>query len=285
MEVKEIKAKSILTLSKLPDTDYVINPYIGCRFGCTYCYASFMGRMVDKNIDDWGEYVYAKINAPDLLKKEIKKLKNKGRGKTILFSSVTDPYQGIEAKYQLTRKCLVILADDGFSGTVGILTKSDLVLRDIDILKRLKNVDIGMTITSTSDAISHYFEKFAPAVTSRLKAIKELNRKGFKTYVFVGPLLPHFVAHRKSLDNLFRAIAETGNKDVYVEHINLSRYILERLIKEMKNLDKEIIKKFYQSQNKSYREELNRIVFDLIKKYHLNLRLASPIYHKENPTS
>ena len=82
MEVKEIQTKSILTLSKLPDTDYVINPYVGCRFGCTYCYASFMGRFVSKQINDWGEYVYAKINAPELLRNELRKLKNKGRNKS-----------------------------------------------------------------------------------------------------------------------------------------------------------------------------------------------------------
>lgn len=280
MDIKEISVKSILTLSKLPDADYVVNPYIGCRFGCTYCYASFMGRFVNKKVGDWGEYVYAKMNAPELLKKEIKKLKNKGKGKSILFSSVTDPYQGLEAKYKLTRQCLEVLADYDFAGTVGILTKSDLVLRDVDILKKMKHTDIGMTVTSTDDSISRYFEKYAPAASVRLKTMKELNRLGFKTYIFVGPLLPHFVAKPEELDKLFSAIADTGNKDIYVEHINLSSYILERLIGEMKNLDKNILKTFYQSQDKSYREKLNEIVIELVKKYNLHLRLGGAIYHK-----
>src|SRR3989344_9317653 len=100
-EIKEIKAKSILVPSKLPGCDYVINCYTGCRFGCSYCYASFMGRFVDKKVSDWGEYVFAKINVPQLLEKELLKLKNKGKGKTILLSSVTDPFQGVEAKYKL----------------------------------------------------------------------------------------------------------------------------------------------------------------------------------------
>lgn len=281
MDIKEIRVKSILTLSKLPDTDYVVNPYIGCRFGCTYCYASFMGRFVKKKISDWGKYVYIKINAPELLKKEIKKLKNKGEGKSILFSSVTDPYQGIEAKYKLTRQCLEILANYGFAGTVGILTKSDLVLRDVDILKKIKHTDVGITITSTDDSISRYFEKYAPAASVRLKTMKELNRLGFNTYVFVGPLLPHFVAKPKELDKLFKAIADTGNRNIYVEHINLSGYILERLTREMKNVDKNILNTFYQSQDKFYREKLNSLVLYLLRKYHLHLRLGSAIYHKE----
>lgn len=281
MDIQEIEAKSILTLSKLPDADYVVNPYIGCRFGCTYCYASFMGRFVNKKVFDWGEYVYVKINTPELLRKEVKKLKNKGRGKSVLFSSVTDPYQGIEVKYKLTRQCLEILADYGFEGTVGILTKSDLVLRDIDILKKVKHTDIGMTITATDDSISRYFEKYAPPASVRLKTMKKLNKLGFNTYVFVGPLLPHFVAKPKELDDLFKAIADTGNRDIYVEHINLSSYILERLIKEMNDVDKDILKTFYQSQDKSYREKLNTLVMKLVKKYNLSLRLGGAIYHKE----
>ena len=114
-KIKEIKAKSILSPTRLKtaDFDYSLNPYVGCRFGCVYCYASFMGRFVGKKISDWGNYVFAKINAPKLLAEEIKKLKNKGRGKTIWLSSVTDPYQGLEVKYKLTRRCLEILADYG----------------------------------------------------------------------------------------------------------------------------------------------------------------------------
>src|SRR3989338_370432 len=139
-DVKEIQAKTILVKCGIPGIDYVINPYIGCRFGCKYCYASFMGRFVDKKISDWGNYVYAKINAPELLSKELTKLKDKGKGKTILLSSVTDPFQGAEAKYHLSAKCLEILADYGFEGEVSILTKSPLVLNVLPILKRLKNV-------------------------------------------------------------------------------------------------------------------------------------------------
>ena len=168
MEIKETQAKSILTKSKLPDADYVINPYTGCRFGCVYCYASFMSRYVGKETSDWGEFVYIKTNAPELLKKEITKLKNKGSGLSILLSSVTDPYQGVEAKYQITRKCLQVLVDYEFEGLVSILTKSGMVIRDIDLLKQLKNVEVGLTITSVDDNVSRFFEKYAPNVSQRI---------------------------------------------------------------------------------------------------------------------
>lgn len=281
MEIKEIQSKSILTPSKLPDTDYVINPYTGCAFGCTYCYASFMGRFVGKSTNDWGGYVYVKINAPALLEKDLRKLKNKGKGKSILFSSVTDPYQGLEAKYKLTRKCLEVLVNYDFKGTLSILTKSHMVTRDIDLLKKLKDVEVGFTITSTDDKISRYFEKKAPNVSQRLEAMKKLNLEGIKTYAFVGPLLPHYVAEPMILDELFKQIAEAGTKELYVEHINLSKYILDRLRKEMPELDKETMEKFYSSKKPEYRKELDKTILDLVKKYKLKLRLDTAIYHKD----
>ena len=279
-EIKEIKAKSILVPSKLPGCDYVINCYTGCRFGCSYCYASFMGRFVDKKISDWGEYVYAKINAPELLREEISKLRNKGQGKTILLSSVTDPFQAVEVKYKLSERCLGILADYGFEGEVSILTKSPLVLNVLHILKKLKDVDVGFTVTTTDDEISRYFEKFAPPSSKRLEALKKLNKEGIKTYAFVGPLLPHFVSNKEELERLFSAISKSGTKRIFVEHINLSTYIKERMLMELKDTNKEFLEKFYSSQSKDYRDELNNIIMGLVKKYRFEL-LHPIIFHKE----
>ncbi|OGC51692.1 hypothetical protein A2982_03415 [candidate division WWE3 bacterium RIFCSPLOWO2_01_FULL_39_13] len=279
MDLKEIEAKSILVKSNLPDTDYVINPYTGCSFGCTYCYASFMGRFNGKTFDDWGKYVFAKTNAPKLLERQIKSIKNKGKGKTVFLSSVTDPYQGIEAKYKLTRQCLQTLFEHDFQGLVAILTKSDLVLRDLNILQKLHHVEAGLTITSTDDSISRYFEKYAPAVSRRLKALATLNKAKISTYAFIGPLLPHYISKEKELDKLLKAIADTGTKEVYVEHINLTSYILGRLRKEMKNADPKILDTFYKSKNKKYQEELDKIVEDLCKKHKLKIRLGKTIKH------
>lgn len=291
MEIKKIQSKSVLTPSKLPDTDFVVNPYTGCRFGCTYCYASFMGRFVGKDIKDWGSYVYIKENAPEVLKNDLTRLsasrsteyslKNKGGGKSIFFSSVTDPYQGVEVKYRLTRKCLEALLDFGFEGKLSVLTKSDLVLRDIDLFKQFVDVEVGLTVTSTDDQISNYFEKYAPSVSKRFEALKKLNEAGIPTYAFVGPLLPHFVSSQDKLDALFEAIYKTGTKDLYVEHINLSNYIVERLKEEMPSLDKDTLAKFYLSQNKSYREDLNKVVNNLVKKYGFNLRMGTALYHAD----
>lgn len=282
-EIKEITAKTILSPSTLKeaDYDYSCNPYIGCRFGCVYCYASFMGRMVGKKTNDWGNFVYPKINAPELLKKEIAKLKNNGQGKIIWFSSVTDPYQGLEAKYQLIRKCLQVLLDCNFRGAISFLTKSDLVLRDIDILKQLKNVEVGMTITSTDDSISRYFEKFAPPVTTRLTALKKLHDEGIKTYAFIGPLLPHFVANKTELTRLFKSVHEAGVREIYFEFLNLSGYIRNRLKNELKDIDVNIWNEFYASQSNDYRKEFSKVVYELVEKFGFKLRMEKTLYHKE----
>ena len=281
MEIKEIQSKSILTKSKLPDADYVVNPYTGCRFGCVYCYASFMSRYVGKDINDWGEFVYVKINAPELLQKEIQKLKNKGKGLSILFSSVTDPYQGVEAKYQVTRKCLQVLVDYGFEGKVSILTKSQLVTRDIDLLKKLKNVEVGLAITSVDDGVSRFFEKFAPNVSQRFDALRELNDAGIVTYAFVGPLLPNYINNIDALDSVFKNIKDSGTNEIYVEHINLSKYIYERLKNELPDLEDTDLGMFDKSKNKDYRTMLDRIIKELVNKYSFKLRLSDTIYHKE----
>lgn len=283
MIIKEIKCKTALVKCGIPGIDYVVNPYTGCGFACTYCYASFMTRFI-KGVEffDWGKFVFPKINIAEVLSKEIKtKLKDKGRGVEILLSSVTDPYQGVESKYQLTRKCLEILVKFEFEGLVSILTKSKLVTRDIDIFKKLKNVSVGLTVTSVDDNISRFFEKFAPNVTERFDALKILNENKIKTYAFIGPLLPHFVAKKEELEKIFIKLNEVGTKDIFIEHLNLSGYIRKRLFDEIGKDNKELLEKFYQSQSKKYREELEKIIRDLIKKYKMNLLMDMVIYHRE----
>jgi DNA repair photolyase len=181
MIVKEVQAKSILSASQV--YDYVINPYTGCQHACSYCYARFMKRFTGHK-EPWGEFVDIKINAPDLLEREITRKKTG----TVWVSGVCDPYQPLEAKYQLTRKCLKILALDNWP--VVIQTRSPLVLRDMDIFRGKLNVDVGLSITTADERIAELFEPNAPSIKDRIHAIEELHRAGIKTYVMVAPMLP-----------------------------------------------------------------------------------------------
>lgn len=281
MIVKEIRARSILSKSRLPDTDYAINPYVGCEFGCLYCYASFMGRFVKEPISNWGNYVYAKVNAVELLKKELAAMPASEKHSSIFLSSVTDCYQGAEAEYKLTRGILEVLVHEKYPGEVGILTKSSMVLRDVDLLKQLPNAEVGMTVTTTDDTLSRFLEVRATASSARLAALKKLQEEGIRTYAFVGPLLPHFRYRPDLLDDLFAKLAEAKVSSVYVEHINLKRYIEERLFESLKNESKEVQEVYRGAEKKEHRKALDEIVNTLLKKHGLRLATSKVLYHDE----
>ncbi len=181
MIVREIQAKGILSKSKV--SDYTINPYVGCQHKCTYCYARFMKRFTG-HMEKWGEFVDVKVNAVTLLQDEIEK-KRAGR---VWISGVCDPYQPLEKKYELTRRCLEILSRH--SWPVTIQTKSPLVLRDIELLTKFKEIEAGLTITTADEKIRNIFEPKAPPIEERIRALEKMHSIGIKTYAMIAPLLP-----------------------------------------------------------------------------------------------
>lgn len=280
MKIEEIEAKSIIVASKLPDTDYVANPYTGCQFGCLYCYATFMGRFVNEPRSNWGNYVYVKKNAVELAKKQLANWPEAKLNASILLSSVTDPYHGIEQKYQLTRGILSALVQYKYPGLISILTKSPLVLRDVDLLQQL-NSEVGLTITTTDDKLSRFLEVTAPLASRRLDTLKQLVEKGISTYAFVGPLLPHFRYQPQLLDDLFHGIADTGTKNIYVEHINLPSYVKERMWRELSHESEEIQEIYSGAKTQKHRDILTEMVNGLVSKYGLHIRLGGTIYHED----
>ena len=181
MKIKEIKAKNILSKSKV--YDWTINPYVGCQHGCIYCYAKFMKRFSGHK-ENWGEFVDVKINAPELLSQEIKE-KKKGR---VWISGVCDPYQPVEKKYELTKKCLEILQKNNWP--VVIQTKSPLVLRDLELLKKFQEIEVGFTITTDDEEIRKIFELRTVPINERIETLDKLHQEGIKTFVMIAPLLP-----------------------------------------------------------------------------------------------
>ena len=280
MKIKEIQVKAVLTKSGLPDAEWVVNPYVGCAFGCKYCYAAFIGQWKHPK-EEWGGFVDVKINTQEILKAELerlgKKLESKDFG-SIFFSSVTDPYQGVESKYEIIRKCLRVLADFGYEGEISILTKSPLVCRDIDVFKHLKNVSIGLTITSLDDDVSRFLEGNAPPVSARIDALKKLHHAGIRTYAFVGPLLPYFTACADKLGNLFAELENSGVARIYVEHINLSPKIRARLFEYLSKTP-DLIPYFEKARTNEYRQNLENIIYSLAEKYGLKIITGKVLHH------
>lgn len=232
MQIREIKAKSIIVKSNLPEADYVINPYVGCMHSCIYCYARFMKRFTNHK-EPWGKFVDVKINAPDLIPEETDKYKNK----SIFLSSVTDPYLPLERKYKLTRKILKKLIF--LEPKIGIQTKSDLVLRDIDLLKQFKDCAVGFTITSLDDKLRQEIEPLTSSPEARIIALKKLKKAGISTYVFIGPIMPYLTDWKK-------IILKTKNySDLFMfENLNVRGNIWPSVETWLKNKHQELLQKY-----------------------------------------
>lgn len=181
MITREITVKNILSKSKV--FEYVVNPYVGCQHNCTYCYARFMKRFAHHS-EPWGEFVDIKINAPELL---LKQIKNAPPGR-VWVSGVCDPYQPLEKTYALTRRCLEILLKHGWPVTVQ--TKSPLVLRDMDLMQDKNGLEVGFSIATADEEIRRLFEPHTPPVSERISALEQLHGNGIKTFVMIAPLLP-----------------------------------------------------------------------------------------------
>jgi DNA repair photolyase len=183
VKVREIFSKTILTKTAIPGLDYCINPYVGCSHGCRYCYASFMKRFTG-HLEPWGAFVDVKVNAPQVLRRQLKRMKPG----LVSLSTVTDPYQPLEARYLITRSCLEVLLEYQFP--VSILTRSPLCLRDVDLLKRFRRVEVGLSVTTDDEEMRKIFEGHAPSIESRIKTLKTLRDEKIATCAFIGPMLP-----------------------------------------------------------------------------------------------
>ncbi len=165
MIVREIRARTILSRSEI--YDHTVNAYVGCAHGCAFCYARFMRRFTGHR-EPWGAFVDVKVNAAELLAKEVRR-KKKGR---VWISGVCDAYQPLERRYRLTRQCLQVLVGNGWPVT--IQTRSPLVLRDLDILTRAEDTEAGLSITTADERIRKAFEPGAPPVARRIGALEAL---------------------------------------------------------------------------------------------------------------
>jgi len=187
--ITQIQARSVLTAqeskSSLP-YDYTINPYRGCLFGCSYCYASrFVHEDAEKKAD-WGMWVEVKTNAVDALQRESHKL----FGKSIFLASATDPYQPVERRLGLTRALLEVVLM-AFPAHVHIQTRSPMVVRDIDMFQRFgDSLTVGLSLPTDSDVVRRVFEPRAPAIFRRLRAADALRTAGIRTTASIAPLLP-----------------------------------------------------------------------------------------------
>jgi DNA repair photolyase len=169
--------------------NYYLNPYVGCMIGCEFCYvgprAALSRRLGGLAEVPWGRYVDVKINAAEILREEVRQ---RPAGLVRMSPILTDPYQPLEARYRITRQCLEVLHDAGF--TPVILTRAARVLDDLDLLVRFPRAAVGFSIPTDDDAMRAHFEPGSDAIEDRFEALEKCHRAGVRTFGCVQPLLP-----------------------------------------------------------------------------------------------
>ncbi len=237
------EVKDYVTKSNLPSSDYVINPYVGCPHGCKYCYASFMKRFTGHR-EAWGTFLDVKTCTKPISRKRL-------RGKSVFLSSVTDCYNPYEEQYGVTRQILTQLAEIDCS--VSIATKSDLILRDIDLLQRFPHLTVSISINTADENFKNDMDR-ASSIADRLHALKVLHEHGICTVLFMSPIFPGITDFREIVE-----LSAAYTDEYWFENLNLrgnyKEVILSYIADQYPHL-RELYGEIYQKGNMAYWEHL-----------------------------
>ena len=266
MIVKEAKVNDYVSISKLPASDYVINPYVGCSHGCVYCYASFMKRFTG-HTEAWGDFIDIKLC-------DRKINKNKLIHKKVFLSSVTDCYNPYEEKYKITRAILEQLKDIDCELT--ITTKSSLIVRDLDLLKTMKHLEVAISINTLDENFKQDMDR-ASSIKERINTLKILHENGIKTILFLSPIFPGITKPEEIICNTKDFV------DVYwFENLNLrSGYKITILnyIREKYPEFYHLYDKIYNKKDMTYWEELGESLNIFCKENKINA--INYFYHEK----
>ena len=260
MKVKEIKVSNYLSKSNLPGFDFVINPYIGCSHACLYCYASFMKRITNHS-ENWGSFIDIKLTDKEL---DLKKIQNKN----IFMSSVTDCYLPLEKDYLITRNILEEL--ERVSCNLTISTKSSLILRDLDILKRFKNLTICISINTVDEKFKNDMDK-ASSIKERINTLKVLHENNIHTVAFVSPIFPYIT----NIEDIVKATKYYVD-EYWFENLKLRGGYKKDILNYIKNNYKELYSKYvdiYFNLNMTYWKDLRIDIKNICNKYNLKYKI------------
>ena len=244
MKIQEIDVKTIMTKTNLPVSDFAVNAYVGCYHACKYCYASFMKRFTN-HPEPWGEFIDVK-NWPAI------KDRGQFRGKEAFFSSVTDPYQPHEARFKRTRMILEQLQGTGIQ--VSISTKSDLVLRDLDLIKTFPGSRVSWSINTLDEEFRKEMDR-AVSIERRLEAMRQFYEAGIETTCFISPIFPGITDVKAIIEQV------KGQCNlVWLENLNLrgdyKGRILQWVHEHRPDLD-DLYREIYTKGNRMYWSMLN----------------------------
>jgi DNA repair photolyase len=293
--VNEIQVKSILNKHKKRDDwfldDYSVNPYSGCSFNCIYCY--IRGSKYGENM---AKRLSVKINAPELLEKQLSRRAKKGEYGIIALSSSTEPYMKVEEKLELTRKLLEIILRYRFP--LHVLTKSKLILRDLDLLREIdknailpadlraklkRGVIISFSISTLDENLAKMLEPGAPKPIERLDTMKKCKEKGFFTGVCFIPVLPFLSDSEEQIEETIKTVKEYGADFIFVGGLTLFGKgpvdckmlyykFLEKYHPELAPKYRSLYRIFF-APSKEYQKELEEKSRRLCEKYEIKNRI------------
>ena len=266
MVVNEITVNDYLTKSNLPDSDYVINPYVGCTHGCKYCYASFMKRFTGHK-ENWGDFIDIKRCNKSI---DLKKIS----GKNVFLSSVTDCYNQYEKDFCITRNILEQLVNSDCN--LSISTKSKLILRDIDLLKQMKNLIVCMSINTLNEKFRSDMDN-ASTIKERMDTLKELHNNGIYTVLFMSPIFPYITEWKEIIDQTKDYVDE-----YWFENLNLrgnyKKEILDYIRTNYSDLYSDYIDIYLKKNNKYWKD----LAGEINNYCNLNnINYINYFYHKE----
>ena len=263
---KEIQVKDYLTKSNLPASDYVINPYIGCTHGCKYCYASFMKRFTGHK-EEWGTFIDIKRCDKKI---NTKKLENK----TVFLSSVTDCYNQLEEKNKIIRRILKELIN--VNCYLNISTKSKLILRDIDLLKQMKNLTVSMSINTLDENFKNDMDNASP-IKERLNTLRELHDNGIYTVLFMSPIFPYITKFKEIIE-----ISKEYIDEYWFENLNLRGAYKTKILLYIQEKYPKLINEYndiYIKGNKKYWNDLSKEIKDYCEIN--NVKYINYFYHEK----
>jgi DNA repair photolyase len=295
VEYFTLESRSLLsrcTLSRVPFA-WTINPYRGCEFACKYCYARYTHEFMEmRDGVDFERKIYVKRQAAWLLRQDLRKVK---RGEQIAIGTATDPYQPAEKRFEVTQEILRELTlHRGLE--IGIVTKSDLILRDTELLRQVgehNSLFVNVTITTLNAKMARTLEPRAPRPDLRLDAVRELNAAGVSAGVICAPVLPGITDSPSALDALVRATKQAGGKYIYANPLFLkpcsASVFLPFLEQEFPQLVDDYRKRFAERAfvSRAYGKRISELISSLRKKYGFSREFASrsqsthPTQHQE----
>lgn len=243
--IRDVQTKNIMTKSSLPVGGYSVNPYVGCTHGCKYCYASFMKRFTG-HTEPWGTFLDVK-HWPEI------KNPRKYRGQRVVIGSVTDGYLPQEEQFRNTRKLLEQLR--GSEAEILICTKSDLVVRDLDLLKQLGKVTVSWSINTLDEAFHQDMDK-AVSIERRLAAMKAVYEAGIRTVCFIAPVFPGIT----DFTAIFHRVKDQCDL-VWLENLNLRGGFKQDILDYIQDKHPDLVplyRAIYQKGDRSYFQQLEK---------------------------